>query len=61
MHSGEIHFSSSGELFELFYFFKQSFSITFITPAAAVLSLLKVSQRILYKSFFSGFIVQSSN
>ena len=36
-------------------------SITFITPAAAVVFLLKVPQHILYKSFFSGFIVQSSN
>lgn len=61
MYSGEIHFSLSGELFELFYFFKQSFSITFIKPAAAVVSLLKVSQSILYKSFISGFTVQPSN
>lgn len=54
-------FSLSCELFELVYFFEQTFSIIFITPAAAVVFLLKVSQSVLYKSFFSGFIVLSSN
>lgn len=60
MYSDELHFFLSGELFELFYFFKPFFSITFITAAAAVVPLIKVSQHVLYKSF-AGFIVQSSH
>lgn len=48
------------QIFSVVLFLQVISSITCTTSASAVLSLLQVSQRTLYISFFSGFIVQSN-